>query len=938
MARREFDLSVALDAAITKTISFEYSSDLFDRSTIERLGGHFLAVLAAVASDPDQPIGEIELLSDEERADLAAAWSGPVVDIEANVGAHSLFERQAASAPDRVALRSEATSVSYGELNARANRMAHHLIEHGVSPGDTVGIRLERSEDLIAAVLAVLKAGAAYVPLDPELPVDRLAYMVVETGTEVVISTEEASGADSSSVPLAPTVVFLERDAADIDARPTHNPGVEISSTDRAHVIYTSGSTGRPKGVTVEHRSVVGFLQAMATRPGICADDVVLAGTALSFDPSVLELFLPLIHGAQIVIADRYTMIDPEALASLLHRSGVTIMQATPTTWQMLVDDGWEGETHLTALYGGEPMSMDLLDAMIVRCRSLWNLYGPTETTVWATVHEVDGPADRARRSVPVGRPIDNVRCYVLDRRGRPVPKGVPGELFIGGPGVARGYANRPDLTAERFVPDPFVDVAGARMYRTGDLARLLSDGTLALLGRADHQIKIRGHRIELPEIEHTLASHPAIQSAVVTRWEAGPKDVRLAAYYIPRGKVTVDSDELRTYLRTALPAYMIPAAYVALDSFPLTPSKKIARNQLPPPVAGASTGRTPSRRGPETPIEAELAHVWADLLGHSDIGIHDDFFDLGGHSLLAIQMFAAMERLTGRRLPLRTLFQAPTIEALAQRYEQPWTTDVELDREWTSMMAVQPDGTRPPFFYVSPFLISVLSFSHLARCMRPDQPFFLFQPQGMEGDHPVHERVEDMAAHYIFEMRQVQESGPYRIGGHCAGSWVAFEMARQLQRDGDEVALLLAVDSAPPGVVPPAVTLRHVIGRLRSYWRDGTLVESLRWQMRVRRERYFSRRFGTGETQRLAAVRYAHTEAHRRYLADAVFDGDLVLVRSEDWAGRRDKDWHLQWQNLITGELILDTVDGTHGDLVADTTAAILAKKIRAAVDRSAL
>ena len=229
-----------------------------------------------------------------------------------------------------------------------------------------------------------------------------------------------------------------------------------------------------------------------------------------------------MIHGAQIVIADRDTMIDPGALASLLHRSGVTIMQATPTTWQMLVDDGWEGEAHLTALYGGEPMSMDLLDAMVMRCRSLWNLYGPTETTVWATVHEVDGPTDRARRSVPVGGPVDNVRCYVLDPRGRPVPKGVPGELFIGGPGVARGYANRPDLTAERFVPDPFADVAGARMYRTGDLARLLSDGTLALLGRADHQIKIRGHRIELPEIEHTLASHPAIQSAVVTKWEAG--------------------------------------------------------------------------------------------------------------------------------------------------------------------------------------------------------------------------------------------------------------------------------------------------------------------------------------------------------------------------------------------------------------------------------
>ena len=380
----------------------------------------------------------------------------------------------------------------------------------------------------------------------------------------------------------------------------------------------------------------------------------------------------------------------------------------------------------------------------------------------------------------------------------------------------------------------------------------------------------------------------------------------------------------------------MIPAAYVAMDSFPLTPSKKIARNQLPAPVLGASAARPPSHRTPKTPIESELAQVWAGLLGHSDIDIHDDFFDLGGHSLLAIEMFAAMERRTGRRLPLPTLFQAPTIEALACRYEQSSTTDVDLDRGWTSLMAVQPDGTRPPFFYVSPFLISVLSFAHLARCMRPDQPFFLFQPQGMDGDDPVHERVEDMAAHYISEMRQVQQSGPYRIGGHCAGSWVAFEMARQLQREGDDVALLLAVDAAPPGVAPPPLGLRHAVGRLRYYWRDGTLADALSWQARVRRERHFSRRFGTGEMRRLAAVRYADAEAHRVYLADAVFDGDLVLIRSEDWARRRDKDWHLQWRNLITGALILDTVDGTHGDLVTDTTAASLAKKIRAAVDRS--
>ena len=928
----QFDVSLSVDLSTAATATFEYSTDLFDASTVEGWASHLLAVLERVVVDPGLRVDEVDLLTAAERVELEAAWSGPVVPVDEAVAVHTLVEQQVALTPDRVAVRFGEESVTYEGLNSRANQVAHHLIGLGVSRGDLVGVHLERSVDSVVAVLAALKAGAAYVPLDPGLPAGRLEYMVEDTAASVVITRAdvladfpEGRGADG------PLKVLLDDDHDVIAAFSVANPGVAVSGDDRCHVIYTSGSTGRPKGVEVEHRSVVNFLHGMAARLGTSSDDVVLGATTLSFDPSVLELFLPLLQGAQIVVADRDTTVDPAALAALLHSSGVTIMQATPTTWRMLVDYGWQGEPDLTALYGGEAMSPDLVTAMLARCRSLWNLYGPTETTVWSTLHKVDPNADLRRGSVPVGTPVANAHCYVLDANLRPVPVGVPGELYIGGLGVARGYLNQPALTKERFVRDPFAAAPGARMYWTGDLARLLPDGTLDLQGRADHQVKIRGHRIELGEIEQNLAGHPRVRAAVVTTYEPSPRDVRLVAYYIPDLDDPPEPSELRDHLRAILSGPMVPAAYVPLSEFPLTSSNKIARNQLPPPPATALT-RAGSRRPPQTPLQAELAGIWAEVLDQPDIGIDDDFFDLGGHSLLATKVFAEIERLTGQRLPLSALFQAPTIAGLCELL----ATELPAAR-WTSLVAMQPEGDRPPFFYVSPYLITLLSFTHLARYMQPDQPFYVLQPQGMEGDHPAHHRVEDMAAHYIAEMRQVQPSGPYRLGGHCAGSWVAFEMATQLQADGEEVALLFAVDSEPPNVAPPRIhLLRHIIDRVRHYRRDGQLFDSVYWQVRLRLDRHISRRFATGDKQRLAALRHAHSEAHRRYQA-GTFDGDLVLIRSQDWADRPDKDWHLRWEELVTGRLVVDTVPGTHGELVENASSAALADRIRSAVDRVA-
>ncbi len=922
----QFDLSLSIDLLVRSQATIEYSTDLFDASTVERLVEHLWTLLEATVADPAVRVDEVGYLTAAERVELEAAWSGPEVPVDSEVGVNALFERQAMATPGHVAVRCGDESLTYSALNARANRLAHHLIGLGVSRGDLVGVRLERSLDMVVAVLGVMKAGGAYVPLDPGFPASRLSLMLADSAAPVVISRADLpwSGAQSGDGDPSPVCVLLDQHHDQIAGHPADDPRVGVTGADLAYVIYTSGSTGRPKGVQVEHQNVVNFLQAMAVEPGIAADDVLVSVTTLSFDISVLELFLPLLHGAQTVIADGQATVDAAALARLLATSGATMMQATPTTWRLLVEHGWPGQRGLVALCGGEQMPPDLADLLVTRCDTLWNMYGPTETTVWSTVHRVERCGRPDRGSIPIGTPIDNTRCYVLDANLQPLPVGAPGELFISGDGVARGYLHQPELTAERFLPDPFVD--GGRMYRSGDQARLLPDGTLDHLGRADQQVKIRGHRIELGEIEATLTTHPAVRASVVAMREVTPGDTRLVAYYL-HDRQPPDADDLREHLRATLPNYMIPASYVPMADFPLTPNNKIDRQRLPSPSAAPLRPRL----APQNPLQAELAAIWSEVLGIDHIGIHDDFFDLGGHSLLAIRVFAAIERLTGERLPLTVLFQAPTIAAFAELLvtERP-------DARWTSLVAAQPEGSRRPFFYVSPFLITVLSFSHLARHLGPDQPFYAIQPQGMEGDHPIHQRVEDMAAHYVEELREVQPRGPYLLGGHCAGSWVAFEMARQLQADGDEVELLALVDSEPPSIDPPRINrLRYMVSRLAHYWRDRRLVDSLRWEIGLFWERFVTRRVGPEESRRLAVLRDAHAEAHRRYRGGIV-KGDALLIRSQEWAKLPDKDWHLRWRELITGDLRVETVQGSHAALVENANAAELAATFRSAIEQA--
>jgi amino acid adenylation domain-containing protein len=635
-----------------------YSTDLFDRSTVQRMLGHLEWMLEQVAADPDVRLSRLELLSAEERGRVVEAWNRTDAEYPADRCIHELFEAQAARTPDGVAVEFEGASLTYAELNARANRLAHHLRGRGVGPEVRVGICLERSPEMMVGILAVLKAGGAYVPLDPGLPAERLAYMLDDSAVPLVL----VQAALREAVPAREGVEVLAVDALAerLAAEPAENPAGGASPDSLAYVIYTSGSTGRPKGVMNHHGGVVNLLWSMRGTVAMAPGDRLLAITTLAFDISVLELFLPLLSGARVEVLARSTASDPALLREAVAAGGGTVLQATPATWRLLLDDGWEGAESLRALSGGEALPTELAARLRERVGALWNVYGPTETTIWSTAQHLRAGPDVGGGHVSIGAPVANTRVYVLDRHLSPVPAGVPGELYIGGSGVARGYLGRPGLSAEKFVPDPFAAEPGARLYRTGDRARWRPDGTLEFLGRNDHQVKVRGFRIELGEIEAALRAHESVTDCVVAAREDVPGDRRLVAYVVGG----VEADPLREHVRRSLPEYMVPSAFVFLDALPLTPNGKLDRKALPAPEFASAEERYVA---PRTPTEEVLAGIWAEVLRLERVGVTESFFSLGGHSLLAVRVISRVRQALGVEASLRDVFERPVLADFAR-------------------------------------------------------------------------------------------------------------------------------------------------------------------------------------------------------------------------------------------------------------------------------
>ncbi len=681
------------------TISFDLNDQVFDGDDRDSVAAHYRACLRALMEDPDQSISSAVVLTEAEQKELRR-WNRTEQDYPLSLTVVDLIERQAVRRPDAIATSCGEEQLSYAQLQDRARTLADALRAAGVRPGVKVGIFLTRSLNLIVGVLGILMAGGSYVPLDPAFPKDRLDYMLDDSDARVLLTETRLDG---GLHPGDRAVVHVDRPTLVGKGGPATGTGnSRPGPDDLAYVLYTSGSTGRPKGVEIPHRALTNFLCSMADEPGCADDDTLLAVTTLSFDIAGLELLLPLIVGGRVEIATRETVVDGRLLRSRLDSGMFTILQATPATWRMLLDAGWDGTPGLKALIGGEPLPPDLVEPLLSCTSSLWNMYGPTETTIWSSIKQISS----ADAEITVGRPIANTGFHIMDGQLKPVPINVAGELLISGAGLARGYHNRPELTADKFVE---VALAGSadlvRMYRTGDLARLRRDGEVIHLGRLDHQVKIRGFRIELGEIETALASHESVQQAVVVAQDAQTAAARLVGYFVPVASRRPEPVELRQHLRVSLPDYMVPQQLVSLTEFPLTPNGKIDRLRLPKP--DPATTRAPTASPAGSPLEARIAEAFCEVLGIPSIRMDDDFFDLGGQSILAMRLVSMLGDVFNVEVPLQMLFEASTVSALSRRLALLTSTtpelrtvslggsdlDQKLEEVWRSTL-----GSEPPY------------------------------------------------------------------------------------------------------------------------------------------------------------------------------------------------------------------------------------------------
>ena len=816
----QFDLSLlVLDTDLGRTAGIEYNTELFDAATVKRLARHYHSILESISVRPADPIARIPMLTRIERQDLLAlaGAGGAARTASPFEPVHSAFEACAKRAPQAAAVTDQDGILTYAELDRSADLLAAELRALGAAPGTRVAVYLNRHRQLVIALLATLKTGAAYVPIDPSYPADRIHFVLADAEPTVVL-TERGLLPTLPQPPSGTRVCLDDPGRATRAAQPHQLLRLPASERDAAYVIYTSGSTGRPKGVEISLAALGNFLRSMRHTPGIDESDRLLSVTTIAFDIAGLELWLPLTSGACVQLVTSATAADGRVLLEQMQHLRPTIMQATPSTWTMLIEAGWSGDEQLKILCGGEALSADLARELLARGASVWNMYGPTETTIWSSLHrvtDVDTPV------IPIGRAIDRTSIYILDGQRELAPMGVPGEIYIGGAGVATGYFKLPDLTRERFVADPFAADKDARLYRTGDAGRMRSDGSIECLGRLDNQIKLRGFRIEPGEIEALLDQLEEVQGSMVVARADALGHHYLVAYYVTADGAPLPVPQLQEPLARRLPAYMIPAVFVALQAFPRTPNGKIDRSRLPAPdLADALADEYVA---PRDELERALAAIWTDVIGAKRPGIRDSFFRLGGHSLLAVRMFSRIEKQFAVALPLSILHERPTIEYLADTLRAycvggaPSPTHLSLAADRFSVLVpIQRHGRRPRLFCVHGAGGNVLNLSSIARHLGSDRPFVGLQAQGTDGVRRPLDSVHAMANDYVKEIRGLQPTGPYYLSGYCGGGIIAFEMARQLCSAGEQVALLTLIDCYSPGPVKSESRLRR--------WKRGTV------------------------------------------------------------------------------------------------------------------
>ena len=909
----QFDLGVVVDTLYDSAFVIEYATDLFLPETVQRMGEHLLRILNAVVDAPQCALSALPLLGEAEHQRLQA-WSQGPVEAVPHLSVTDWLAQALQPHAQHTALVCGEQRFTHESLHQRANQLARWLRGQGIARGQRVGLFLPRSPELVVALLAVLKTGAAYMPLDPEYPAQRLLHQVEDADLALLLTTAALNPGLAGEQPSRLLLDESARLWASLPTEPLEpDPQRDASPSDPAYLIYTSGSTGRPKGVAVPHRAVVNFLASMARQPGLQASDRLLAVTTPSFDIAVLELLLPLGVGATVVLASEAQVKDGRALADCIEREAITVLQATPSRWHLLVAAGWAGSPRLRALVGGEPLTPVLAAELLQRCGELWNMYGPTETTVWSSTWRVESGA---LPRISLGRPIANTTVQVLDEHLQPCPIGVPGEICIGGLGVALGYFRQEELTAERFIDQPQAPrEEDQRIYRTGDRGRWRHDGTLEHGGRLDDQVKLRGVRLELGEIETHLSGHPGVARAVVTLREDTPGQPRLVAYWVPRGTPPTP-DALRLHLRHSLPETMVPGVYVCLENIPVLPNGKTNRRALPAPPATAS-GSTGTPQPPRTDAERALWAIWCSVLQTESFGVHDNFFDLGGHSLQAVAVVHRIETELQQPCSLGLLFEHPTVAGLAAALDQPQPG--AAPRRDQPVALLQPHGTGPGLF----LLAGAEMYRPLAQRLDPAMPVYgLFSQteiqllETTEEPAPQQVSIETLAEEYVEIIRGVQPHGPYFLGGFSIGGALAFEVARVLHAAGEDIGLVVLLDTMLPGK-----GLKHLWAglrrRLRLLRRDGWrhLVHVLRVARKQTAQRH------EPGSRRIAV----YASAIRAYQAEPSSLPVLFLQAAGDASTSPAYGWR-----ALAPDLVLERVAGKHMEILEPPQVDDLANRLR--------
>ena len=930
--------------------SFEFKTDLFDKTTIDRMRGHFQTLLEAIVENPDRRISELPLLTAEERCTLLERWSASGQSEPAPELLHRVVEASAERSPAARAAVFDGQTLTYEELDQRANQLAHHLRRLGVGRDTPVGIFIDRSLELAVALLGTLKAGGACLPLDPDYPSERLAFMLRDAAAPVLLTIGRL---EAVSPEHSGRTIRVDRDWASIETEPSSPPATETQATDVAYVVYTSGSTGRPRGVQLTHEGLARHAGSAVSCYGLTADDVVLQFASVSFDISIEELFPTWLAGATVLFREPNVPIFGRELLTWMRKAGVTVLDLPTAYWHEWVNDLVRlgesvPESVRAVIVGGEKAIGDAYRAWlgVGGDRVRWfNTYGPTETSVVASVYEPASSADaRPPDEIPIGRPFGPARLFVLDRNGQLVPIGVPGELYIGGAGLARGYVGLPELTSEKFVPDPFSDDSAARVYRTGDLVRWRADGELEYLGRTDDQLKIRGFRVEPGEVEAALLRHPDIANAIVLPLKGQSGDVRLVAYVEARGSALPKGAELRAFAAEILPNHMVPAGVVVMDSFPLTTNGKVDRAALPEP--GRADLETAELVLPKDELEGKLVELWQQALGIEDrISTRDDFFALGGHSLLAVRVFGEIATQFGVRLPLALLFQGSTIEHLADAIRR----ERSASTTWSTIVPLRPEGNRPPLFFLHGIDGEILFYRDLVRNLDPDQPVYAIQPRGLDGRESPHTRVEDMAADYVRELRRFQPVGPYLLGGHCFSGVLAYEVARQLEHEGERAALLAVIDGTPVGH-GPRQTRRELERKKLADFLQRDLAGKAEW-IRVRGQGVWLKlrrrllwllhdvfvRAGRPLPKRLRDVRFATARARSAYMTPES-SCRVTFFRAEGEVSSSPQRVVL-WEQVAKGGLEVHPIrsEGVrHDNILEEPHASVLAAELDRCIRRA--